>query len=164
METEETTSSPHILIISGSFYEDISYQLERGAAAVLTEAGATYDQMDVPGALEIPVALSLAVKAGLIPNSKKKGRYDGAIALGCIIRGETYHFEIVANEASRGLMNLAIDHHIPIGNGILTVESREQALSRLQKGKNHKGEDAANACLSLIKANIAFQKARQPEE
>ncbi len=160
MGKEKQKKKPHILIVTGSFYKDIAHMLEVGAISALTEEGASYDRIEVPGALEIPGVISLAVKSGLIPRTKNHGKYDGAIALGCIIRGETYHFEIVSNESSRGLTDLGVLDHIPIGNGILTVENRDQALARLKNGDNHKGEDAARACLSLIKVDKAVQKAK----
>lgn len=143
-------AAPHILIISARFYTDIADKLEQGAQRKLSEQGATSDIIHVPGALEIPMALSLACNAGIIPFSANKGKYHGCIALGCVIRGETTHYELVSNESSRVLMDVACDAYIPIGNGILTVENRDQALARLVDGESHKGEGAAQACLSLI--------------
>lgn len=143
-------SALHILIIKAGFYKDIADMLVEGAVSVLARHGAKHTVVEVPGALEIPVALSLACRAGKIPVDGIDGIYDGVVALGCVIRGETTHYETVSNESTRGLMNLAIDRHVPLGNGILTVETREQALARLKPGENHKGEQAAEACLNLV--------------
>src|SRR6202789_1600401 len=118
--------SANILIVEARFYEQISDGLLDGAAAALEKAGATFDRIAVPGALEIPVAVLFAAKA-----SEGAGKtYDGFVALGCVIRGETYHFEVVSNESARGLVDLGLHHGLCIGNGILTVENEAQALVR----------------------------------
>jgi 6,7-dimethyl-8-ribityllumazine synthase len=138
--------SANILIVEARFYEHISDGLLDGATAALEKAGATFDRIAVPGALEIPVAVLFAAKA-----SEGAGKtYDGFVALGCVIRGETYHFEIVSNESARGLTDLALQHGLCIGNGILTVEDEEQALVRAKRDGLDKGGDAARACLALI--------------
>lgn len=148
-EKMASDGAPHLLIVTGGFYQDIARKLEEGAISALEKSGCTYDLVEVPGALEIPAVLSLAIDGGRFASSSRE-KYDGFVALGCIIRGETYHFEIVSNESSRGLTDLALRHHIPLGNGILTVETMAQALARLSDD-NHKGEHAVEACLSLIK-------------
>lgn len=132
----------HLLIVSARFYKDFSSSLERGAEEVLKAAGATWDKTHVPGSLEIPPVIRFALETE---------KYDGFVALGCVIRGETYHFEVVCNESARGLMQLALDHHAAIGNGILTVENEAQAKARLNKGK-----DAAEAALALITLRKQF--------
>ncbi len=132
---------PNVLIVEGRFYESISDALLDGAAAALESAGAQFERITVPGALEIPAAIKIAAEGG---------RYDGYVALGCVIRGETYHFEIVATESAHGLMELALRHDLCIGNGILTVENEEQAVVRAARSKLDKGGDAARACLALI--------------
>jgi 6,7-dimethyl-8-ribityllumazine synthase len=132
-----------ILIVEARFYPPISDLLLAGAAAALDEAGASYNRIEVPGALEIPPAIRMA--------SNPHDSYDGFVALGCVIRGETHHFEIVAGESARGLMTLSLDHGLCIGNGILTVENEEQALRRANPKELDKGGDAARACLALIK-------------
>lgn len=135
-----------ILIVEARYYAHISDALLDGATAALEEDGAHFDRISVPGALEIPPAIAFAAEAGA-----HGGRsYDGYIALGCVIRGETFHFEIVAGESARGLMNLGIDHGLCIGNGILTVDSEDQALTRATRAGGDKGGDAARACLSLV--------------
>ena len=137
---------PHVLIVEARYYDALSDALLEGAASALDAAGATYDVVTVPGALEIPAAISFAEEA-----SEDDGvQYDGYVALGCVIRGETYHFEIVANESSRALMNLAADGPLAIGNGILTVENDSQAWVRARKTEGDKGGFAARAALSLI--------------
>jgi 6,7-dimethyl-8-ribityllumazine synthase len=138
--------SSNILIVEARFYEHISDGLLAGAAAALEKAGATFDRIAVPGALEIPAAILFAAKA-----SEGAGKtYDGFVALGCVIRGETYHFEIVSNESARGLTDLGLQHGLCIGNGILTVENEKQALVRASRDELDKGGDAARACLALI--------------
>jgi 6,7-dimethyl-8-ribityllumazine synthase len=142
-----------ILIIEGRFYEAISDALLEGAVAALKAAGASYDRITVPGALEIPQALMQAVTAGLIPD----GQWDGAVALGCVIRGETTHYDIVCNNANHWLMEVAIRNSVPVGNGILTVENEAQAMARARGGVNGKGADAVRACLKLIDLARAFE-------
>jgi 6,7-dimethyl-8-ribityllumazine synthase len=138
--------SPRILIAEARFYEQISDALLDGATAALSDAGASFERVTVPGALEIPCAIALAARV----SAEKQNPYDGYVALGCVIRGETYHFEIVANESARGLMELGLRRHLCIGNGILTVENEDQALARASRDKLDKGGDAARACLALI--------------
>src|SRR5690606_32178144 len=121
-----------VLIIEGRYYEHISDALLEGAAAELEAAGAAYDRVSVPGALEIPQTLAQAVAAGLIPATAPSAWYNGAIALGCVIRGETSHYDIVCNNANHWLMEVAIRHNVPIGNGILTVDTEAQALARAE--------------------------------
>lgn len=133
-----------VLIIEARFYEDIAEELAAGAIAELEAHGIAYKRVAVPGALEIPQALAAA--APLFDDDI----YAGAIALGCVIRGETTHYETVCHNANHWLMDVAINSLIPVGNAILTVETREQALARAQGGRDGKGGDAARACLKLI--------------
>jgi 6,7-dimethyl-8-ribityllumazine synthase len=130
-----------ILIVEGRFYSELSDELLRGAADAITAVGAEYEVITVPGALEIPAVIAIAEKAG---------GFDGYVALGCVIRGETYHFEIVSNESSRGLMDLATRKRLAIGNGILTVEDEEQAWARARVSEGDKGGGAARACLEVL--------------
>ncbi len=134
--------APHLLIVEARFYEGLSEALLEGATAALEEAGATYDVVTVPGALEIPAVISFALEGDR--------DYDGFVALGVVIRGETYHFEIVANESSRALMELAIEEAVAIGNGILTVENEAQGWARARRGEKDKGGFAAKAALTMI--------------
>jgi 6,7-dimethyl-8-ribityllumazine synthase len=136
----------NVLIVEARFYAHISDALLDGATAVLDAAGAHFERIAVPGALEIAPAILFAAKA-----SEGAGKnYDGFVALGCVIRGDTYHFEIVSNESARGLGVLGLQHGLCIGNGILTVENEEQALVRAARDGHDKGGDAARACLALI--------------
>ena len=136
----------HLLIIEARFYDDLSDALLDGAKAALDAAGATYDVVTVPGALEIPAVISFA-----LDGAEEGGReYDGFVALGTVIRGETYHFEIVAGESSRALMDLAVRESIAVGNGILTTENEEQAWTRARKSEGDKGGFAARAALTMI--------------
>jgi len=138
--------SLRLLIVEARFYEDISDALLRGARSVLDDVGAEYDTITVPGALEIPAAIAMALDAA----NARRAAYDGVIALGCVVRGDTYHFEIVANESARGLMNLSVARGIAIGNGILTVENEAQAKARAGSVSN-KGADAARAALAMVR-------------
>ena len=116
-----------------------------GATAALQEAGATWDVVTVPGALEIPAVIAMALDA-----EEDETGYDGFVALGTVIRGETYHFEIVASESCRAIMDLSVNESIAVGNGILTVENEEQAWARARRADKDKGGDAARAALSMI--------------
>lgn len=146
-----------VLIIEGRFYEHIADELAAGALAVLEEAGVASDRISVPGALEIPQALAQAATSGLVPRTAANGKWDGAIALGCVIRGETAHYDIVCNNANHWLMQVAVQHSVPVGNGILTVDTEEQALTRARGGGDGKGGDAARACLRLVELQRAFE-------
>lgn len=146
-----------VLIIEARFYPEIADELLAGALAELEAQGASYDHVVVPGALEIPQVLAQAVTSGLIPRSAASARYCGAVALGCVIRGETSHFDVVINNANHWLMQIAIKHNVPVGNGILTVENEAQALERARGGRSSKGADAAAACLRLIDTSREFQ-------
>jgi 6,7-dimethyl-8-ribityllumazine synthase len=139
-------TTPLVLIVEARFYSHISDSLLDGATAALEQGGAHFERIAVPGALEIPPAIAMA--AG---SADKGGKvYGGFVALGCVIRGETFHFEIVASESARALMDLGVHHSLCIGNGILTVENEQQALRRAARDDGDKGGDAARACLALI--------------
>ena len=135
-----------ILVVEARFYDDIADALLAGAMQALAQARAEVDRISVPGSLEIPGAIAIAVDAA------RKGRraYDGVVALGCVIRGDTIHFEIVSQESARGLMELSIARSLPIGNGIITVENEAQALARARPQEQDKGGDAARAALALV--------------
>ncbi|MCL4765279.1 MAG: 6,7-dimethyl-8-ribityllumazine synthase [Hyphomicrobiaceae bacterium] len=146
-----------ILIIEGRYYDAICDALLEGAVAELEAAGAACERITVPGALEIPQVLRQAVDAGLIPATAPGARFSGAVALGCVIRGETSHYDIVCNNANHWLMEVAIRHNVPLGNGILTVDTEAQALQRAEGGREGKGGDAARACLRLVEIARQFQ-------
>lgn len=137
----------HILIVEARFYETYNDMLIAGARAAIDAAGHSHETITVPGALEIPGAIALAVESG---------RYDAYVAIGVVIRGETYHFEIVAGESARAIMALTLDG-LAIGNGILTVENDDQALVRADAAQKDKGGEAAKAALAMLElaANMA---------
>jgi 6,7-dimethyl-8-ribityllumazine synthase len=147
-----------VLIVEARFYEDIADELARGAIEELDARRVPYERLGVPGSLEIALALSLALANGYVG---KAGRHRGCIALGCVIRGETTHYEIVARESSASLHQLAVQHAVPIGFGILTCESREQAWERASVDGRNKGRDAARACLDLMQLEQHFSSSRR---
>ncbi len=136
---------PHIMIVEARFYEDIADELVRGATAALEEAGATYERFAVPGAFEIAGAIRLAMDA----RRDGAARFDGYVALGCVIRGETTQYDYICSESAGGLQELVLKHKLAIGYGILTVENRDQAMERGAVDKGDKGRAAAEACLAM---------------
>lgn len=134
-----------LLLVCSPYYEDITNNLIKGASNILKSKKIMYETLFVPGALEIGPAIKI-----ILDKSSKNKFYDGFVALGCIIRGETYHFEIVSNESARCITDLALNFSVPIGNGILTVENKNQALKRSDPLGSDKGGGAALACLSLL--------------
>lgn len=139
--------APRILIIEARFYPDISDELMAGATAALDEAGARVDRHTVPGALEIPAALSFVLEAAATGAGPS---YDGFVLLGCVIRGETGHYDIVATQSARAVMDLCVAHGLALGNGILTVDTIEQARERAGTGRRNKGGAAARTALAMI--------------
>jgi len=133
--------SKKVLIVEARFYEDMADALAEGAAAVLDAAGVTYERVSVPGVLEVPVAIKYAAATNA---------YDGYVALGVVIRGETTHYEIVCNESARALMEIGIKDMLSIGNGIQTVENSDQAWARCKMSEKDKGGGAAKAALALM--------------
>ena len=136
-----------VLIVEARFYERIQDALLDGAKSALDAYEAEYDVVTVPGALEVPIAIAMADEAGQKPAGV---RYDGYVALGCVIRGETTHYETVAGESARAIMDLGVSRRLAIGNGILTVEDEAQAWARAKPNEGDKGGGAAKACLELI--------------
>ena len=135
-----------VLVVEARFYDDLADALLDGATDALRAQGVAFDVVSVPGALEVPTAIALAEEAGRFPTAP---RYDGYVALGCVIRGETYHFEIVSDQSAAGLMQLGLKG-LAIGNGILTTEDEDQAWARARRSEGDKGGGAARACLDLI--------------
>ena len=131
-----------VLIVEARFYDDIADELAKGAIGALEAVGAEVDRIDVPGALEIPAAIRFAADGN--------DGYDGFVALGCVIRGETSHYDYVCGESARGLQDLAIRDRLAIGNGILTVENRDQAWARCYVDKYNKGGAVAEAAVRMI--------------
>jgi len=148
--------SNSVLIIEARFYEDIADELARGATEELRGNQVDFERIAVPGSLEIALALSLALANGFVGRA---GRHRGCIALGCVIRGKTTHYDIVARESSAGLHQLAVEHGVPIGMGILTCETPEQAWERASVDGRNKGGDAARACLTLLRLEQHFSSA-----
>lgn len=146
----ESVDGTRFLIVEARFYDHIATMLLDGAQRALAKAAAKADIVSVPGALEIPIAMAIALDRAQEMNRP----YQGAIALGCVIRGETYHFEIVANESARALMDLAVAQKFCLGNGILTVEDEGQAIARADPAQGDKGGDAARAALALHRIKL----------
>jgi 6,7-dimethyl-8-ribityllumazine synthase len=139
--------APHIMIVEAPYYAHIAAELAKGATSVLEQAGATYQRFVVPGAFEIPAAIRFAASAcerGVGPH------FDGYVALGCVIRGETTHYLHVCQESARGIQELALSHELAIGFGVLTCENEAQALARARVAERDKGGEAARACLAMI--------------
>lgn len=134
---------PHVMVVEARFYEDIADELCRGALAVLETVGATHERLSVPGAFEIPATIAIVHRAD-------PSRFDGYVALGCVIRGQTTHYDYVCGESARGLQDLAMGEGLAIGYGILTVETKEQAWDRASIDRRNKGADAARACLAMV--------------
>jgi 6,7-dimethyl-8-ribityllumazine synthase len=142
------TDAPRILILEARFYGEIADALVAGAGAVLERAGVAFDRLAVPGAFELPAAVAFALDAAEeIPDAP---HYDGFVALGCVIRGETDHYDHVCRETSRALMDLAVEDGIALGFGLLTCETYEQAWVRAATDQKNKGADAAEACLRMM--------------
>ncbi len=136
-----------MLVVEARFYDDIADALLAGATRALEEVGADFERVSVPGSLEVPPAIAIAIEA-----AERAGRpYEGVIALGCVIRGDTIHFEIVSTESARALMDLSVARGLPIGNGILTVDNDAQAWTRARAEEADKGGDAARAALALVR-------------
>ncbi len=138
---KQQNKTPRILVVEARYYTGIADHLLKGATDALNEAGAEFAVVTVPGALEIPPAIAIAADAG---------SYDGVVALGCVIQGETFHFDIVAMQSARALLDYSVQHHFPVGNGILTVDNEEQAWARARLTEGDKGGDAVRAALALI--------------
>jgi 6,7-dimethyl-8-ribityllumazine synthase len=136
-----------ILIVEARFYSDLADELLKGAVDAIEAYGAEYEVVTVPGALEIPAAIAFAEEGGHRPAGQA---FDGYVALGAVIRGETYHFEIVSNESARGIMDLSLGKRLAIGNGILTVEDEDQAWARAKASEGDKGGGAARAALTMV--------------
>jgi 6,7-dimethyl-8-ribityllumazine synthase len=136
-----------VLVVEARYYGDIADELLAGATDALTAFGADYDVISVPGAFELPAAVSLAYEGAHRPAGV---RYDGYVALGCVIRGETTHYDYVCGESARGLMDLSISKHLAIGYGVLTVEDEDQAWARAKRSEGDKGGFAARTCLDMI--------------
>jgi 6,7-dimethyl-8-ribityllumazine synthase len=155
LKDQTDISDSRALIVEARFYDDIQDALLDGAVAELKQAGVGHDVVTVPGALEIPAAIAMALDA-----AERSGKpYDAVIALGCVVRGDTIHFEIVAMESSRALMDLSVQRRVPLGNGIVTVNTDAQAWARARVSELNKGGDAARAALAMLRIKRRLAKA-----
>ncbi|MCW5698421.1 MAG: 6,7-dimethyl-8-ribityllumazine synthase [Rhodospirillales bacterium] len=152
------TERSHILIVEARFYEDIADDLANGAIAVLDQATSTHERLFVPGVFEVPAAIRFALRAA---EQDRITPFDGVIALGCVIRGETDHYDHICREASRALMDLSVEQGVALGFGILTCETMAQARARAAPDQKDKGADAAKACLRMISIKRALGVAPQ---
>ena len=153
---EGDVAGSRILVVEARFYDDIADALLAGAVRELEAAGVGFDRITVPGSLEIPAAVAMALDAAV----HRKRPYDGVVALGCVIRGDTMHFDIVAIQSARALMDLAVGRRLPVGNGILTVDTEAQAWARARIEEADKGGDAARAALAMVRIKRRLQSAR----
>ena len=157
---ETGVKGARILIVEARYYEDIADMLLRGAKRVLRDAQAAFEVVTVPGALEIPGAIVMSLDGA----ADREQPYDGVVALGCVIRGETSHYDIVAGESARGLMDISLSLSMPVGNGILTVDTDAQAKMRAKSGGEDKGGGAARAALTLVKLKRQFARAARSKQ
>ena len=148
------SNNPNLLIVDAHFYSDIADELVRGAVARIDSSGASFERISVSGALEIPVVISYALLAN--KKTSRSWRFDGFVALGCVIRGETSHYDHVCFESIHGVQDLALKYSLALGNGILTCENREQAWVRAAVDQGNKGGVAASVALELIKIRDTF--------
>lgn len=146
--------APHVLIVESRFYEDISDELLKGASGALEAAGASFERVSVPGAFEIPAAIHMGLRAMEFHAARR--RFDGYVALGCIIRGETSHYDHVCTESARKLQDLACQYALALGYGILTCDTKEQAWERARVEGRNKGGETARACLSMLDIKRQF--------
>lgn len=149
------TDKPRVLIIEARFYEDIADELAKGAIAELDVAGVSYERIAVPGTFEVPAAIHFAMHSMEVHTASHD--YTGFIALGCVIRGQTNHYDHICRETSRALMDLSVKGEIALGFGILTCENREQAWERASVARKNKGADAARACLRMMELRRRFR-------
>jgi len=150
------SEQPHIMIVESRYYEEIAEELISSVIAELDQAGATYERFEVPGAFEIPGAIRFAIQSMSLYSATRR-RFDGYIALGCVIRGETTHYDYVCQESARGLQDLALQYSLALGYGILTVENRAQAMARARRSEQDRGGHAARACLRMVELKRHFR-------
>lgn len=142
------SDSPHVMIVEARFYEEIADRMMESVIAELDAVGATYEKFQVPGTFELPGAIRMAIRAMDFQDDRR--RFDGYIALGCVIRGETTHYDYVCQESARGLNDLVLDYAIALGYGVLTTENKDQAMARASRDQHDRGGAAARACLAMI--------------
>ena len=144
----DTAQAPHLLIVEARFYEDVADELLKGASEAVEAAGASFERVSVPGAFEIPAASQMGVRSMEFYAARR--RFDGYIALGCVIRGETSHYDHICSESARKLQDLACQYALALGYGILTCDTKEQAWERARVEGRNKGGETARACLSML--------------
>ena len=149
-------NAPYLLIIDSRFYEDLSDELVRGAIAEIDSIGGTYRRVSVPGVFEIPAGIRLAVRSMELVSAAAHNRFDGYIALGCVIRGETDHYKHVSRESLRGVNDLAMQYSIAVGMGILTCNTKEQAMERASVDKGNVGGRAARTAVQMVEFKRSF--------
>jgi len=154
-EEAQSHDIPHVMVVESRFYEDIADDLVKGAEAVLDDAGVSYERFAVPGALEIPAAIRFAVKSREFNPVRR--RFDAYVALGCVIRGETSHYDLVCRESARALQELIGEFTLAIGFGILTCETKDQAIERAAIDKGNKGAVAARAAIEMVEMKRFFR-------
>lgn len=147
------------MIVESPYYEEINNNMVESVLIELSEVGATYERFEVPGSFELPAAIRFAIESETIAPGRKK--FDGYIALGCVIRGETSHYDYVCGESARGLNDLVLKHGIALGYGILTTENQEQAIARSSRDQHDRGGAAARACLAMIEIKREFDLHRR---
>lgn len=148
------TDTPHIMIVESPYYKEIADKMIESVLIELKAVGATYERFEVPGSFELPGAIRMAIESYKYPSDRK--RFDGYIALGCVIRGETSHYDYVCNESARGLNELVLKYGIALGYGVLTTENGDQALKRASRENHDRGGAAARACLAMIDLKRKF--------
>jgi 6,7-dimethyl-8-ribityllumazine synthase len=146
---------PHVMIVEARFYDDIADEMIKSVVAELEAAGATYERFQVPGSFEIPAAIMYALRSLDFYTARK--RFDGYIALGCVIRGETSHYDHVCGETARALQDLAVQYTLALGFGLLTCENHAQALVRARRDGKDRAGAAARACLQMIELKRQFR-------
>jgi 6,7-dimethyl-8-ribityllumazine synthase len=154
---EDEVAGARMLVVEARFYDDIADALLAGARRAFDAAGVEFDRISVPGSLEVPAAIAIALDTA----ERKRRPYDGVVALGCVIRGDTIHFDIVATESARALMDLAVARRLPVGNGILTVDTEAQAWTRARPEEADKGGDAARTALAMLRIKRRLASARR---
>ena len=144
----------HIMLVVSKYYKEIAEQLLAGSIEELKKNGSTWEILEVPGAFEIPAAISMSINSN--KELKSSNPIDGYVALGCVIRGETSHYDYVCGETARGLQAIAIEHSVPLGFGLLTVENKKQAEERAFVNRKNKGGEATSVCLKMLELKNNF--------
>lgn len=148
------SDAPHIMIVESPYYKEIADRMIESVLIELNSVDATYERFEVPGSFELPGAIRIAIESYNYPSDRR--RFDGYIALGCVIRGQTSHYDYVCEESARGLNDLVLKYGIALGYGVLTTENRDQALARASRDQHDRGGAAARACLAMIELKRQF--------